>query len=161
MSADCVAQCFGGHRPPLQLFADDGNENSPSMCCAAMLKEKNALPRPELHSTIDNRNGFARAGERHPDMRSAVVTAFGRVEEIIGVFRDETLEKFFQIFSRRAIGVLHDDQTATRMLNEYGDDSGADGGFVDLALDFIGDLICAFAVGGDFESVMMDAHTQS
>ena len=47
------------------------------------------------------------------------------------------------------------------MLNEYRDDSGADAGFVDLALDFIGDLICAFAVGGDFESVMMDAHTQS
>lgn len=131
------------------------------MCCAAMLKEKNALPRAELHSTIDNRDGFARARERHPDMRSAVVTAFGRVDEIIGVFRDETLEKFFQIFSRRAIGVFHNDQTATRMLNEYRDDSGAYAGFVDLALDFIGDLICAFAVGGDFESVMMDAHTQS
>src|SRR5256885_15841285 len=93
-----------GPLPARQLFADNSEENSPSMCCAAMLKEKNALPRAELHSTIDNRDGFARARERHPDMRSAVVTAFGCVDEIISVFRDETLEKFFKIFSRRAIG---------------------------------------------------------
>jgi len=126
-----------------------------------MFEEKNALPGAELHFAIENRDGFARARERHPNMRSAVVTAFGRVDEIIGVFRDETLEKFFQIFSRRPIGVFHNDQTATRMLNEYRDDSGADAGLVDLALDFIGNLICAFAVGGDLESVMMDAHTQS
>jgi len=161
MSADCVAHCFGGHRPPLQLFADNSEENSPSMCCAAMLKEKNPLPRAELHSTIDNRDGFARAREHHPDMRSAVVTAFGRVDEIFCVFWTVVLEKFFQIFSRRAIGVFHNDQTATRMLDEYRDDSSVHTGFVDLALDFIGDLICAFAFRGDFESVMMDAHTQS
>ena len=79
------------------------------MCCAAMLKEKNALPRAELHSTIDNRDGLARARERHPDMRSAVVTAFGRVDEIIGLFRHEALKKFFQICSCRPIGVFHDD----------------------------------------------------
>lgn len=131
------------------------------MCCAAMLKEKNALPRAELHSTIDNRDGFARARECHPDMRSAVVTAFGGVDEVIGVFRDETLEEFFQIPSRGAVGVFHNDQTATRMLNEYRHDSDAYAGFVDLARDFIDNLICAFAVGGDFESVMMHAHARS
>ncbi len=76
MSADCVAHCFGGHRPPLQLFADNSEENSPSMCGAAMLKEKNPLPRAELHSTIDNRDGFARAREDRADMRWHVVASF-------------------------------------------------------------------------------------
>jgi hypothetical protein len=161
MSADFVAHYFGGQRPPLQSFADDGNENSPPMRRAPVFEEKNALPCAELHMTIDNRNGFARARERHPDVRGAVVTAFGRVDEIICVFGDEVLEEFFKIFSRRAIGVFHNDQTATRMLDEYRDDSRAHTGFADLALDFIGNLICAFAFGGDFESVMMDAHTES
>jgi len=141
-------------------LADDSDPNSPTMRRASVFEEKNALPCSKLHSSIDNRDGFARTRERHPDMRGAVVATFSGMDKIIRIFRDQVLEKFFQIFSRRAIGVFHNDQTATRMLDEYRDDSSAHAGFVDLALDFIGDLICAFAFGGNFESVMMDAHAE-
>ena len=125
---------------------------------AAMFEEKNALPRAELYLTIDNRDGFARAREHHANMRGAVVAAFGRVGKIIRVFRDEVFEKFFQVFPRRAIGVFHDNKTATGVLNKNSHYAIADAGFVDLMLDFAGDLVRPFAARGNFESVMANAH---
>jgi hypothetical protein len=35
---------------------------------APVLKEKNALPRSELHFAIGDRYCVTRAGQRHPDM---------------------------------------------------------------------------------------------
>ena len=71
------------------------------MRSAAMFEQKNSLPGAELHFSISNRNSLARPGQNCADVRSAVVAAFGRVREIVGIFRDQALEEFFEIFSRR------------------------------------------------------------
>ena len=91
-----------------------------------MFERKNTLPRPELHSAIRNRDHFARAREDGANVRSAVVTAFSRVLEVGRVLWDELLEKFLEIASRSWVGVLHDDEAATRMPNEHGDGAGRD-----------------------------------
>ena len=46
---------FGGQRPPLQLFADNHDENFSVMWRAAMFEEKNALPCAKLqYSRFDD-----------------------------------------------------------------------------------------------------------
>jgi hypothetical protein len=128
------------------------------MWLAAVFEEKNALPGAKLHLTVNNRDGFARVCEDHANVRGAIVAAFGRVDKIVGVFRYEVLKKFLQVFPRRAIGVFHDNETATGVLDENSRYAIAHAGFVDLTLNFVGDLVRAFAVRGDFKPVMANAH---
>ena len=66
------------------------------MRCAAVFEEKNSLPGAELHFSIDNRHGLARPRQHHANMRGAVVRALSRMHEVIGIFRHEPLEKFFE-----------------------------------------------------------------
>ena len=116
------------------------------MRCAAMLEQENSLPRAELHFTIYNRDRFACASENRTDMRSAVIAAFGCVCEVIGIFRNQTLEELFEIFSRAGISAFHDDQTATGVLDKHRDYARAHIGVVDLRLNLFGYLISSFAV---------------
>ena len=128
------------------------------MGSAPVFEEKNSLPGAELHSSIDNGHGLARARQHHANVRSAVVRALSRVHEVIGIFRHEPLEKFFEIFSRRRIGVFHHNETATGVLNENCDDPVAHAGFVDLRLHVAGDFIGALATCLDGGMAGLDAH---
>ena len=92
------------------------------MRCAAMFEKENTLPRSELHFSVDNRHGFARARQRHADV-AGMSSLPSIVREVIGVFRHEAIEKFLQIPSRGGVGVFHDDETATGVLNKDGDSS--------------------------------------
>ena len=85
-----------------------------------MFEQKNALPGSELHFSIDNGHRLAGARQDHANMRWHVVAAFGAVREIIGIFRHEPVEEFFQITSRSRIGIFHDDHAATGVLNKNG-----------------------------------------
>ena len=129
------------------------------MCSAPVLEEKNSLPGAELHFSIDNRHGLARARQHHAYVRSAVIGPLSRVHEVIAVFRHEPLEKFLEIFSRRRIGIFHHNETATGVLNENCDGPGAHAVLVDLRLHVAGDFVGAFAVGANVELVLMNAHT--
>ena len=131
------------------------------MWCAAMFKQENALPRPELHFSIDNRHALARARKHHANMRRAVVATFSGVDKIIGLLGHEALKKFLEIFARRAIGIFHDDETATGVLNEHCDGAVLHTGFADLRLDFVSDFVRTFAARGDLESFMTDPHPQT
>ena len=85
-----------------------------------MFEQENALPCSELHLTIDNRHGLAGARQDHADVRWHIIAAFGTVREVIGIFRYEAVEEFFQIMSRSRIGIFHDDHAATGMLDKHG-----------------------------------------
>ncbi len=128
------------------------------MGSAPVLEEKNSLPGAELHFSIDHRHGLARARQHHADVRCAVIGALSRMHEVIGVFRHKPLEKFFEIFSRRRIGIFHHNETATGVLNENCDDPIAHAGLVDLCLHVAGDFAGAFAVGTNIELVLMNLH---
>ena len=56
------------------------------------------------------------------------------MREIIGVFRHEALEKLFQVASRGRIGIFHDDDAATGVLNENGDGPISHAALIDLRL---------------------------
>lgn len=128
------------------------------MGSAPVFEEKNSLPDAELHSSIDNRHGLARARQHHANVRSAVVRALSRMHEVIGIFRHEPLKKFLEIFSRRWIGVFHHNETATGVASENCDDPVAHAALVDLPLDVAGDFVGAFAVGANIELVLMNVH---
>ena len=55
-------------RSPLQSFANNGDENLSPMRRAAMFEKENALPRPELHLSISDGHGLARARQNHADV---------------------------------------------------------------------------------------------
>ena len=128
------------------------------MGSAPVFEEKNSLPGAELHFSIDNRHGLARACQHHANVRSAVVCALSRMHEVIGVLRHEPLEKFFEIFSRCRIGVFHHNKTATGVVNENCDGPVAHAALVDLALNFVSNLVGAFAVRPNLELIVMNAH---
>ena len=141
-----------------ELCADNCKQNPPPMRGAPVLEEENSLPGSELHFPIDNRDRLARAGQCHADVRRAVVAAFSRVHEVIGIFRDEPLKKFLEIFSRGRIGVLHDDEAATGVLNENRCYPVTHICLVDPGLNFAGDLVVPFASCSDKELLGLDAH---
>ena len=111
-----------------------------------MFEQKNSLPGAELHFSISNRNSFARPGQNCADVRSAIVAAFGRVREIVGIFRDQALEEFFEIFACSWIGVLHNNQATTCVLNKNRCGPVTHPGFVDPVLNFAGNFVSRFAL---------------
>ncbi len=122
-----------------------------------MFEEKNALPGSELHVGIRHGNHFARPGERHPDVRRAVVGSFV-VMLVIRVLRHEPFEKILEIPARGWRGVLHEDETATRMLNEYRHGARDNAASLYDLLNLVGDFVGSLAFGADFELLAADAH---
>ena len=128
------------------------------MRCPAMFEKENALPRAELHFAVHNRYGFAGACQDHADMRWHIIAALGTVRKVIGVLRHESIEEFFQVSTCSGIGILHDDNAATGVLNKNSHGPVSPSASVDLCLNFIGDFVKALMVGADFELVVMNVH---
>ena len=124
---------------------------------AAVFEEKNSLPRAELHPAIDNRDCFARAREHHPNMRRAVVGTFV-VMFVVPAFRHQFFHKPLQVASRRRCGVLHQREAATGMLDENRDRPVAHTALVDLFLNRVRDLVGAFSVRANLNSIVMNNH---
>ena len=141
-----------------QLLADNRNENLAPVRSTAMLEEKNSLPSPEVHFSIDNRHRLAGARQSHANVRRHIVAAFRPVREVICVFRHQAIEKFFKITSRGRIGVFHDDEAATGVLNKRCHGSRTHASFVDDRLDFVRYFVGPLAVGANFESLLLNAH---
>ena len=83
------------------------------------------------------------------------------MSEVIGVFRHETVEKLSQIASRRWVGIFHNDNAATGVLNKNGDCSVLDRAVADLRVHVIGDFVEVLAIGTHFEVIMVDVHFQA
>ncbi len=84
----------------------------------AMFEDKNSLPGAQLHFAADNRNRFARASQHHANMRRHIIGTFSIVHKVVGILRNQAVEKFFQITTCSRIGIFHHDQTATGMLDK-------------------------------------------
>jgi hypothetical protein len=125
-----------------------------------MFEKENALPGSELHFAIGNWHGLARACQNHADVRWHVVAAFGAVAEVIGIFRHEAVEEFFQVAARAWIGIFHDDQTGTGVLDKNSDGPIPHAALVDLRLNVIGDLVKTLAIGAHFKPLMMHMHSK-
>lgn len=144
----CGAQRNRSLSPALAcLAADNCQSYSAAVGLTPMLEQEDSLPGTELHLPIRDRNRFACPREDHSNVGCAVVTAFARVYEIIRVLWDKSLEKFFQILARRWVGVLHNDETATSVLNKECDNAILKARLLDRLLHRIGDFVGALAVG--------------
>ena|ERR1700730_1120411 len=127
------------------------------MRIAAMLEQKNSLPSAELHPPIDNRHSFACAGERHADVRWHVIGTFVVMLEVL-ILRDEFVEESFQVAACRGRGVLHRNQTATGVLHKNSNNTFAHFALVDLALNFIGNLVGPLTSRPHFKLFLVDMH---
>jgi hypothetical protein len=123
-----------------------------------VFKEKNALPCPELHFSIDHRYGLTCASQCHPDMRWHIIAALGTVREVIGIFGHQSFEELFQIAACGWIGILHDDNAATGVLNKHSHRPVSHFAPLDLCLQIIGDFVEALAGRANFKSIMMNVH---
>jgi len=140
------------------LFANNSDEEFSPVGRATMFEEENALPGSELHLTINNRHGLAGARQDHADMRRHVVAAFGAMCKVICILRHQTVEEFFQITSRSRIGIFHDDQAATGMLDKHRRRPVPDAARIDLGLHFARDFVQSLAFGANFYPIVPDAH---
>ncbi len=102
------------------------------MLCSTVFKQENALPPAEMHCPIEDWYGLAGARQDHADVRRHVVAALGIVHEVIGIFRHEAVEKFFQITASGRIGILHDDDAAAGVLNKHCDCAVSEAALIDL-----------------------------
>ena len=123
-----------------------------------MFEKENALPGAELHFAINNWHGFAGPRQNHADMRRHIIAAFGTVREIIGILRDQAVEERFQIAARSRIGIFHDDQAATGMLDKHRRRPVPDAARIDLGLHFARDFVQSLAFGANFYPIVPDAH---
>jgi hypothetical protein len=91
-------------------------------------------------------------------VRWHVIAAFRAVRKVIGIFRHQLVEELLEVTSRRRVGILHNNHTATRVLNKNRDRSAPQSAFVDLLLDVVGDFMRSLAIGAEFKPVVVDAH---
>lgn len=126
-----------------------------------MFKEENALPRSKLHFSVGNRQCLARACQGHADVRWHVIAAFRAVSEVIGILGHQVVEKVLQIAARSWIGILHDDDAATGVLNKSRRGPISDAASVDLRLNFVADFVETFSVAVGFEVFVMNAHCEA
>jgi len=113
-------------------FADKCERDLSPMRGAAVFEQENTLPRAKLHFAVNNRHGFAGTRQDHANVRWHVITAFGAMCEVIGIFRDQAFEERFQITSRSRIGIFHGDHAAARVLDKNGRRSVFHTALVDL-----------------------------
>ena len=73
------------------------------------------------------------------------------------VFRHEPIEIFLEIGPRGRIRILHEDEAATRVLNENGRGAGRDATARHDSANFLRDFIRAFARGADSERFAVHA----
>jgi hypothetical protein len=125
---------------------------------APMLEQENALPGSKLHFAVDNRDCLAGTRQGHADVRRHVIAAFRTVSKVISIFRHQTIEKFLQVMSRRGIGVFHENDAATRVLNKHRDCPTAQAALIDFRLNLVGDFVGPLASSAKVELILVNAH---
>lgn len=113
-----------------------------------------------MHFPIYNRHCLARMCQHHPDVRRHVVAAFGIVAEVMGIFWNQTFEKLLQIPPCRRIGIFHDHNAATGVLNKNSRSPILNAVLVDLRLDVVGDFVEAFTLCPEFELIVVNVHSE-
>jgi len=124
----------------------------------AVFEEKNSLPGSELHFSTHNRDGLARSRQNHADVGGHVIAAFRAVRKIISTFWHQSVEEFLEVAPRGWIGIFHNNYAATGVLNKDRDRPAAQTAFVDLALNFVGNFVRAFAICLDREVAHLNVH---
>ena len=90
-------------------------------------------------------------------MRWHIIRSFVVVLKVRRVFRHEPVKEFFEIAARGRIGVLHDDEAATGVPNEYSQRARDDAAAAQDVGNLVGDFVGPFAVGANSDRLGVDA----
>ena len=142
----------------LQAIADYRDRNLSPMRGTPVLEQENPLPGSKLHFAVDNRDCLAGTRQGHADVRRHVIAAFRAVCEVICIFRDQAVEKLFQIVSCGQVGILHENDAATRVLNKHRDYPTAQVALIDFPLNLVGDFVGPLAGGANVELILVNTH---
>jgi len=123
-----------------------------------MFEEKDSLPGAKLHSSLHDRNDFARTRENRANVRRAVVATFESMLEIWGILWNKMLEELLEVAPRGWVGVFHNREAAARVPNEYSEGPAFDAALSHRGCDPIGDFVGAFAMGGNGEGGGVNSH---
>ena len=126
-----------------------------------MFKKKNSLPRPKEKMAFVERDGFARARQRHLDVARHIVRPLERVGEMRIVLRHEAVEPRIEIAARGGVGVFHDDEAATRVAAEKRRDPALQPAAREFAGHGRGELVHAGGPGIDAQSGLVYSHAES
>ena len=123
-----------------------------------MFEEKESLPSAKAHAVADDGDVFVDVGEAHADVRRHVVWALIGVDEIRSVLRNKMVEKVVEVGASRRVGVFHDDETATRVLDEDSAETIAYSCLSNNGLNLRGDFVGALASCREGEFSGVDVH---
>ncbi len=126
--------------------------NRPPRPMRTMLKQIDALPRPERRATIHDGYREMRLCERGADVRRHVIGAFVRMAIPRIVFRSDTLEVVAQVGNDIGVRVFLNRERRRSVLAEQSQKSRRDVAFRDPSHDRQGEIVEAFSVRGHIES---------
>ena len=124
----------------------------------SMFKQKQPLPSPQCQLTVDDGYRLGASREYHPNVRRHIIGTFISVDEIGFILGHQPVKILVQIRPRVGVGVLHDDQRATGMLDKDRCDALLDTRLFEDVLNLVGDGVGAFATGRESNCVMMYVH---
>ena len=110
-----------------------------------MLEEEDPLPGPQSHPAIDNRNDLAASTQHHANVGRHVILTFVGVNKIRRVFRNKMIKERMKVRARAGVGILHDDQARTGVLDENRDGACLDTRLGNNTGNLPGDLISPLA----------------
>lgn len=129
------------------------------MRARTMLEDIDALPRPERHPTVVDRDRQLRQGERGADVGGHVVWPFNGVPVKSVVLRRETAEELIEIVHNVRIGVFLHRQRCGRVLDKQGEETGLHILHREPARDGIGKFVQTFAPRFDLDPMHTIQHT--
>ena len=110
-----------------------------------MLEEKDPLPGPQSHPAIDNRNDLTTSTQHHANVGGHVIRTFVGVNKVWRVFRNKMIKERMKIRARAGVGIFHDDQARTGVLDENRDGARLDTRIGNNLGNLPGDLISSLA----------------
>ena len=91
-------------------------------------------------------------------MRWHIVAPFRTVCEVVGILGHNSIEELFEIVARARIGVFHNDNAATGVLNEHRHRPIPDSASMYLSLQGIRYFVKSLAVRPKIKLCVMDVH---
>ena len=83
-----------------------------------MLEEKDPLPGPQSHPTVDNRNNLATSTQHHANVGGHVIRTFVGVNEIRRIFRNKVIKERMKVRAGTGVSIFHNYQTGAGVLHE-------------------------------------------
>lgn len=139
----------------VRSLTNHGYNNVSLMRGAAMFKDENTLPDPQLEFTTRDGNDFARSRQRHTEVARHIVGPLRNMNEIACTFRNQAVEESVEIGPGGTVGIFVNDEAGAGVLDEDSREPCNNTTLTNDPCDFGGNFVRPFAAGADTEPVGM------